>query len=76
MIYYGQPGPLAEPVGSRQRSHDGLVENRRRVHDTGGVFDTAAALASARATGVSEKLRVSREKLTDAELVAWMAAKE
>ena len=49
---------------------------RLRVHDTGGVFDTAAVETSARATGTAQRLQVSREKLTDAELVAWLAAKE
>jgi hypothetical protein len=44
------------------------------VHDTASVFDTAAAEASARAAGAAERLRVSREQLTDAEIVAWLAA--
>ncbi len=46
--------------------------SRLRVHGTGGVFDTVAAEASARATGAAERLRVSRETLTDADVVAWV----
>jgi len=46
-----------------------------RVHDTGDVFDTTAVEASARATGAAEKLRVSREKLTDADVVDWVASR-
>ena len=48
---------------------------RLRVHNTGGVFDTAALEASARATGTAQRLQVSREKLADADVVAWLTGK-
>jgi hypothetical protein len=42
------------------------------VHDTGGVFDAAAAEASARAPG-SGRVETAREPLPDADVVAWLA---
>jgi hypothetical protein len=46
--------------------------SRVRVHDTGGVFDTTALEASARATGAADRLSVTGEKITDADVVAWV----
>ncbi len=48
---------------------------RLKVHDTGDAFDTATVVASARATGAG-RLAVSREKLTDEQLTAWLAAEK
>jgi hypothetical protein len=48
------------------------LDARLHVHDTADAFDTAAVMASARATGAGERLRVSREKLADADVVAWL----
>ena len=66
--------PLLRSVGGFETALTLGLGARLRVHDTGGVFDTAAVEASARATGAAERLRVSREKLTDADVVAWLAA--
>ncbi len=44
------------------------------VHGTAGVFETAVTEASARATGTGQRFRVSREKLSDAEVAAWLLA--
>ena len=49
--------------------------SRLLVHGTGGVFDTTAVEASARAAGAAERLRVTREKLNDADVVAWVAGR-
>ena len=68
--------PLIRSVGGFETALTLGLGTRLCVHDTGGVFDTTAVEASARATGTADRLQVSREKLTDAELVAWLAAKE
>ena len=50
--------------------------SRLHVHDTADAFDTAAVEASARATGTAQRFQVSRERLTDAKLVAWLVARD
>jgi dienelactone hydrolase len=66
--------PLLRSVGGFETALTLGLGARVHVHDTAGVFDTAAAEASARAAGAAERLRVSRERLTDADVVAWLAA--
>ena len=64
--------PLLRSVGGFETALTLGLGSRLLVHDTGGVFDTTAAEASARATGAAERLRVTREKVTDADVVAWV----
>ena len=64
--------PLFRSVGGFETALTLGLGTRLHVHDTADVFDTAAAAASARATGAAERLQVSREKLTDADVVAWL----
>ena len=66
------PIPLLRSVGGFETALTLGLGTRLRVHNTGGVFDTAAAVASGRATGAAERLQVSREKLTDADVAAWL----
>jgi dienelactone hydrolase len=66
--------PLLRSVGGYETALTLGLGSRILVHDTGGVFDTGAVEASARATGAAERLRVSREKLGDGDIVAWVAA--
>jgi dienelactone hydrolase len=67
--------PLLRSVGGFETALTLGLASRIWVHDTGGVFDTTAAEASARATGDAERLRVSRERLTDADVVAWVTGR-
>jgi dienelactone hydrolase len=67
--------PLLRGVGAFETALTLGLGSRLRIHGTGGVFDTAATEASARATGAAERLRVSREKLADADVVAWLAGR-
>jgi len=67
--------PLLRSVGGFETALTLGLGSRVLVHDTGDVFDTAAVEASARATGSAERLRVSREKLADADVVAWVAGR-
>jgi dienelactone hydrolase len=64
--------PLLRSVGGFETALTLGLRSRVLVHNTAGVFDTAAAEASARATGAAERLRVNREKLADADVVAWV----
>ena len=66
--------PLLRSVGGFETALTLGLGARLLVHDTADAFDTAAVVASARATGAAERLRVSREQLTDADVVAWLAA--
>jgi dienelactone hydrolase len=66
------PIPLLRSAGGFETALTLGLGTRLRVHNTGGVFDTAAAVASGRATGAGERLQVSREKLTDADVAAWL----
>ena len=68
--------PLLRSVGGFETALTLGLGTRLRVHDTGGVFDAAAVETSARATGTAQGLRVSGEKLTDAEMVAWLAGEK
>jgi dienelactone hydrolase len=68
--------PLLRSVGGFETALTLGLGTRLRVHDTGGVFDTAAVEASARATGTAPGFQASREQLTDPQLVAWILAKE
>jgi dienelactone hydrolase len=67
--------PLLRSVGGFETALTLGLGSRVLIHDTGGVFDTAAAEASAWATGAAERLRVSAQKLTDADVVAWVAGR-
>jgi dienelactone hydrolase len=64
--------PLLRSVGGFETALTLGLGARVHVHDTADAFDTAAAEASSRATGNVARLRVSREKLTDADVVAWL----
>jgi dienelactone hydrolase len=64
--------PLLRSVGGFETALTLGLGSRMRVHDTGGVFDTSAVAAAARATGAADTLRVSREKIGDADVVAWL----
>ena len=66
--------PLLRSVGGFETALTLGLGTRLRVHDTGGLFDTAAVEATARATGTDQRFHVSREKLTDADVVAWLTA--
>ena len=66
------PIPLLRSVGGFETALTLGLGARLRVHDTGGLFETAAVEAAARATGSAERLRVSPEKLSDADVVAWL----
>jgi dienelactone hydrolase len=65
--------PLLRSVGGFETALTLGLGARVHVHDTADAFDTAAAEASARATGHAVRLQVSREKLSDADVVAWLA---
>jgi hypothetical protein len=65
--------PLLRSLGGFETALTLGLGSRLRVHDTAGAFDTTAAESSARATGAADRLRVSREKLGDADVVAWVA---
>jgi dienelactone hydrolase len=67
------PIPLFRSVGGFETALTLGLGTRLRVHDTGGLFETAAVEAAARATGSDEHLRVSPEKLSDVDVVAWLA---
>jgi dienelactone hydrolase len=64
--------PLLRGVGGFETALTLGLGSRVLVHDTGGVFDTTAVEASARATGTADRLRINREKLGDADVVAWV----
>jgi dienelactone hydrolase len=64
--------PLLRSVGGFETALTLGLGSRIKVHNTGGAFDVAAAEASARATGAPERLRVSRETLADADIIAWL----
>lgn len=64
--------PLLRSVGGFETALTLGLGARLHVHNTAGVFDSGAAEASARATGAAERLRASREKLTDADVLAWL----
>jgi dienelactone hydrolase len=66
------PIPLLRGVGGFETALTLGLGAHVRVHGTGGVFDTAAAEASGRATGAG-RLAVSRERLGDGDVVAWLA---
>jgi dienelactone hydrolase len=66
------PIPLLRSVGSFETALTLGLSARLRVHDTGGLFETAAVETAARATGAEDRLRVSPENLSDAEVVAWL----
>jgi dienelactone hydrolase len=68
--------PLLRSVGGFETALTLGLGTPLRVHGTGGLFDTAAVEESARATGTARTLQVTREKLTDADLVAWLLAQE
>jgi hypothetical protein len=67
------PIPLLRSVGGFETALTLGLSARLRVHDTGGLFETEAAEAAARATGFEDRLRVSPERLSDADVVAWLA---
>jgi dienelactone hydrolase len=64
--------PLLRSVGGFETALTLGLGKRVLVHDTGGVFDAAAAEASARASG-SGRVETAREPLPDADVVAWLA---
>jgi hypothetical protein len=64
--------PLLRSVGGFETALTLGLGSRVLVHDTGGVFDTTAVEASARATGAAERLTVSLEKLAAAGVVGWL----
>ena len=64
--------PLLRSVGGFETALTLGLGARVHVHDTAGVFDTAAAEASAHATGAAQRLRSSRDELSDADVVAWL----
>jgi dienelactone hydrolase len=66
--------PLLRSVGGFETALTLGLGSRIRLHGMAGVFDTTAVEASARATGHAERLRVSRERLEDADVVAWLTA--
>jgi dienelactone hydrolase len=68
--------PLFRSVGGFETALMLGLGTRLRVHDTGAAFETAAVEASARATGTARGFQVTRETLTDADLVAWLLARE
>jgi dienelactone hydrolase len=67
--------PLLRSVGGFETALTLGLGSRVLVHDTGGAFDTSAVESSARATGAAERLRVTREKLADADVVAWVTGR-
>jgi hypothetical protein len=68
------PMPLLRGVGGFETALTLGLGRRLLVHGTGGVFETAAVEAVARATGTGDRLRVSGEKISDAEAAAWLLA--
>ena len=66
--------PLLRSVGGFETALTLGLGRRLRIHATAGGFDTTAVEASARATGAAERLRVSREKLAEADVVAWVGS--
>jgi dienelactone hydrolase len=65
--------PLFRSVGGFETALTLGLGKRVKVHGTADAFDTAAVEASARATG-SRSFDVSRERLSDAEIVAWLTS--
>jgi dienelactone hydrolase len=65
---------LLRSVGGFETALTLGLGSRVLVHDTGGAFDTTAVESSARATGAAEGLRVTREKLADADVIAWVTS--
>jgi dienelactone hydrolase len=64
--------PLLRSVGGFETALTLGLAARLRVHNTADDFDTTAVAGSARAAGASERLQVSREPLTDADVVVWL----
>jgi hypothetical protein len=67
--------PLLRRAGGFETALTLGLGGRVLVHDTGGVFETAAAEESARAIRAG-RLEVSRELLSDADVTAWVARDE
>jgi dienelactone hydrolase len=63
--------PLLRSVGGFETALTLGLERRLKVHGTADAFDTAAVEAAARAIGAG-RLEVSRERLTDADVAAWL----
>ena len=66
--------PLFRKAGGFETAMLLSLGARLYVHDTGGVFETARVEASARAIGATGRLRVEREKTSDADVAAWVTA--
>ena len=64
--------PLFRSVGGFETVVTLGLGARLHVHDTADAFDTAAVEASAKATGAG-RLAVTRESLSDADVVAWLS---
>jgi dienelactone hydrolase len=64
--------PLLRSVGGFETALTLGLGSRLRVHNTADAFDTAAVASSARATASARRLQVSRERLSDADIVAWL----
>jgi dienelactone hydrolase len=67
--------PLLRRAGGYETALTLGLGARVLVHDTGGLFETAAAEESARATGAG-RIEVSKELFSDADVTAWLARKE
>ncbi len=66
--------PLFRKAGGFETAMLLCLGARLYVHDTGGVFDTARVEESARTIGATGRLRVEREKASDADVTAWVTA--
>jgi dienelactone hydrolase len=64
--------PLFRSVGAFETALTLGLGSRLHVHNTADAFDTAAVAASARATASAQRFQVSREPLSDADIVAWL----
>jgi dienelactone hydrolase len=65
--------PHVRRVGGLQTALILRLGGRVHVHHTADAFETAAAEASAKASGAGGQLEVKRERLSDAEVVARLA---
>jgi dienelactone hydrolase len=66
--------PLLRGVGGFETALTLGLGSHVRIHNTGGVFETAGAEESARLTGAGGRIEVSAEPLPDAGVVAWLTA--
>jgi hypothetical protein len=66
--------PLLRSVGGFETALTLGLGSRVRVHNTGGLFETARVEESARLSGAGGRIESSPEPLSDAAVTAWLTA--